>query len=110
MWHVHGGWTDSFVLGSHEILFPTTPARDAWGLGRGGRAWPASAREVDPSSLHETHVDLVLLQRVPRSRRRSACSAAASDPTCPPSSWSTTPRAEPRPRPCTRWPAATTSR
>jgi hypothetical protein len=64
MWHVHGGWTDSFVLGSHEILFPTTPARDAWGLGRGGRAWPASAREVDPSALHDADVDLVLLQRV----------------------------------------------
>ncbi|WP_445442642.1 glycosyltransferase [Clavibacter sp. km1a] len=64
MWHVHGGWTDSFVLGSHEILFPTTPARDAWGLGRGGRDWPATAREVDPALLHETGVDLVLLQRV----------------------------------------------
>ncbi|OUE10224.1 Glycosyl transferases group 1 [Clavibacter michiganensis] len=64
MWHVHGGWTDSFVLGGHEVLLPATPARDAWGLGRGGRDWPASAREVDPALLHETAVDLVLLQRV----------------------------------------------
>lgn len=63
LWHVHGAWTDAFVLGQHEYLFPTTNERGAWGLGRGGRDWPLTAIEVSPESLHDTDVDLVVLQR-----------------------------------------------
>lgn len=61
LWHVHGGWTDAFVRGGHEYLLPATPARDGWGLGRGGRDWPAT--EVDPAALHDTDIDVVVLQR-----------------------------------------------
>jgi len=61
LWHVHGGWTDAFVRGGHDYLFPTTPARDGWGLGLGGRDWPA--REVAPDDLRDEDVDVVVLQR-----------------------------------------------
>lgn len=64
LWHVHGGWTDAFVRGSHQYLLPTLPERGPWGLGRGGRAWPADALEVAPSTLREEMVDLVILQRL----------------------------------------------
>ncbi|SDQ93945.1 Glycosyl transferases group 1 [Curtobacterium sp. UNCCL20] len=63
VWHVHGGWMDAFVRGPHEYLIPTTPARDAWGLGRGGRAWPDSAIEIDPADVADAEVDVVVLQR-----------------------------------------------
>jgi len=63
LWHVHGGWTDAFVRGDHEYLLPTTPEGGAWGLGRAGRDWPASVREVHPDDLREADVDLVVLQR-----------------------------------------------
>ena len=61
-WHVHGGWMDAFVRGEHEYLLPTTPERDGWGLGTGGRDWP-HAREVAPDALREADVDVVVLQR-----------------------------------------------
>ena len=61
LWHVHGGWTDAFVAGRHDVLLPTTPERDGWGLGRGGRDW--SAREVAPDALRDEDVDVVVLQR-----------------------------------------------
>lgn len=64
LWHVHGGWTDAFVRGRHEYLLPTRPERGAWGLGRGGRDWPASAIEVASDSLRDEPVDLVVLQRL----------------------------------------------
>lgn len=63
VWHVHGGWMDAFVRGPHEYLIPTTDARDAWGLGRGGRDWPASAIEIDPANVAGAEVDVVVLQR-----------------------------------------------
>ncbi|WP_144749923.1 glycosyltransferase [Curtobacterium pusillum] len=63
VWHVHGGWMDAFVRGPHEYLIPTTPQRDAWGLGRGGRSWPSSAVEVDPADVVAAEVDVVVLQR-----------------------------------------------
>jgi hypothetical protein len=63
LWHVHGGWTDAFVRGRHEYLLPATPEGGPWGLGRGGRDWPAAAREVAPADLREEEVDVVLLQR-----------------------------------------------
>ncbi|GAA4055563.1 glycosyltransferase [Agromyces indicus] len=62
LWHVHGGWTDAFVRGAHEYLLPVDAARGPWGLGTGGRDWPA-AREVPLNELHREHVDLVVLQR-----------------------------------------------
>jgi hypothetical protein len=63
LWHVHGGWTDAFVRGEHEYLLPTLPEAGAWGLGRGGRDWPANAIEIDPGSLRDAGVDVVVLQR-----------------------------------------------
>ena len=63
LWHVHGGWTDAFVRGDHDYVLPTTEARDGWGLGRGGRDWPASAREVAPEAIAAEDVDVVVLQR-----------------------------------------------
>lgn len=62
LWHVHGGWADAFVRGDHQYLLPTTPARDGWGLGTGGRDWPNTI-EIAPEELHDTDVDVVLLQR-----------------------------------------------
>ncbi|KRF03971.1 glycosyl transferase [Arthrobacter sp. Soil782] len=64
LWHVHGGWTDAFVRGSHEYLLPTTPQGGAWGLGRAGRDWPGSVREVAPENLREAEPDIVILQRL----------------------------------------------
>ena len=63
IWHVHGGWMDSFVHGPHEYLVPVNAQRDAWGLGTGGRDWPASVREVSQEQLAEEHIDVVVLQR-----------------------------------------------
>ena len=62
LWHVHGGWTDAFVRGGHEYLMPTTPDRGPWGLGRGGRDWPAVV-EVAPQDLRAAQVDVVVAQR-----------------------------------------------
>ncbi|MFJ3382952.1 MULTISPECIES: glycosyltransferase [unclassified Curtobacterium] len=62
LWHVHGGWTDAFVRGPHVYLVPTTPARDAWGLGTGGRDWP-NVVEIAPEDVADADVDVVVLQR-----------------------------------------------
>ena len=64
LWHVHGSWTTSFVQGPHTYLLPTTPDRDADGLGRARSwDWPSSAVEVTPRDLRDTDIDVVLLQR-----------------------------------------------
>lgn len=63
LWHVHGSWTDAFVRGRHEYLLPVLPGGGAWGLGRAGRDWPASVREVDLATLDPDTVDAVVLQR-----------------------------------------------
>ncbi|MFJ6000123.1 glycosyltransferase [Streptomyces sp. NPDC092370] len=64
LWHVHGSWTTAFVQGPHTYLVPVTPDRGPDGLGRARTfTWPASVREVPPEELHDTPVDLVLLQR-----------------------------------------------
>jgi len=63
IWHVHGGWMESFVRGRHDYLLPTNAERDAWGLGRGGRDWPDSATEISPRELRDTDIDVVVLQR-----------------------------------------------
>jgi len=111
LWHVHGGWTDAFVRGAHEYLLPTTPEGGAWGLGRAGRDWPEAVREVDPGSLRDADVDLVVLQRTEELAEAERCSAARSaraPAACPPCSSSTTPRARPCRTRCTRSPGATT--
>ncbi|NHW48827.1 glycosyltransferase [Paenarthrobacter sp. MSM-2-10-13] len=63
VWHVHGGWMEAFVRGRHEYLLPKTSDGGAWGLGRGGRQWPAPAQEVDLETLDPGSVDAVVLQR-----------------------------------------------
>ncbi|WP_284979826.1 glycosyltransferase [Arthrobacter sp. fls2-241-R2A-200] len=63
VWHVHGGWMEAFVRGRHEYLLPTLPDGGPWGLGRGGRDWPANAQEVDLDTLDPGGVDAVVLQR-----------------------------------------------
>lgn len=63
LWHVHGSWTDAFVRGRHEYLLPVLPGGGAWGLGRAGRDWPESVREVDLATLDADAVDAVVLQR-----------------------------------------------
>lgn len=63
LWHVHGAWTDSFVRGPHDYLLPTLPGGGPWGMGRAGRNWPASVREVHLESLEPDTVDAVVLQR-----------------------------------------------
>jgi len=62
-WHVHGGWMDSFVQGTHQYLLPTLAERGPWGLGRGGRDWPPSAVERHPQDLRDDDIDVVVLQR-----------------------------------------------
>lgn len=62
LWHVHGGWAESFVRGPHEYLLPTLPGGGAWGLGTGGRDWP-NAVERAPEELAHAEVDVVVLQR-----------------------------------------------
>jgi Glycosyl transferases group 1 len=64
IWHVHGAWTTAFVQGGHTYLIPTTPERDAYGLGRARTyPWPANAVEVSPEALRRADVDVVVLQR-----------------------------------------------
>jgi len=63
LWHVHGGWTDAFVRGSHEYLLPVLSGGGPWGLGRAGRPWPDSVREVRLDALEADSVDVVVLQR-----------------------------------------------
>ncbi len=63
VWHVHGSYTDALVRGEHEYLLPCTPDRGPYGLGRAGRRWPPSVREVSPGELREEPVDVAVLQR-----------------------------------------------
>ena len=63
LWHVHGSWTDAFVRGAHEYLLPVLPGHGPWGLGRAGRDWPSSVREVRLDALDPDSVDAVVLQR-----------------------------------------------
>ena len=64
LWHVHGGWTESFVRGGHEYVLPVDAERGPWGLGRGGRDWP---RAVEATAEHlagnAAAIDAVVLQR-----------------------------------------------
>ncbi|MGP4032136.1 glycosyltransferase [Pseudarthrobacter sp. 1C304] len=63
LWHVHGSWTDAFVGGRHEYLLPVLPGGGPWGLGRAGRPWPSTVREVQLDALDADSVDAVILQR-----------------------------------------------
>ena len=63
LWHVHGSWTDAFVRGRHEYLLPVLTEGGPWGLGRAGRDWPESVREVALADLDADGVDAVVLQR-----------------------------------------------
>ncbi|MDQ0850399.1 hypothetical protein QFZ65_002337 [Arthrobacter sp. B3I9] len=63
LWHVHGAWTDSFVRGRHEYLLPALPDGGPWGMGRAGRNWPDSVREVSLDAVDPDSIDAVVLQR-----------------------------------------------
>ncbi|HEV7951696.1 MAG TPA: glycosyltransferase [Glaciihabitans sp.] len=63
---------EAFVRGPHHYFLPTTTERDAFGLGRGGRAWPDQTIEIDPADVADAGIDAVVLQRVdeiPRAER-----------------------------------------
>jgi hypothetical protein len=64
LWHVHGGYTNSFVRGGHEYLVPVLPDRGPDGLGRSRTFdWPDSVVEVMPEEARDTEVDVLILQR-----------------------------------------------
>ncbi|GHF75745.1 glycosyl transferase [Amycolatopsis bartoniae] len=63
MWHSHGSYTGAFVQGRHEYLLPVLPEGGKWGMGRAGRAWPDTAREVSPDELRDEGFDVAVLQR-----------------------------------------------
>jgi glycosyl transferase family 1 len=64
LWHVHGGYTNSFVQGAHEYLLPVLPGRGPDGLGRSQTFdWPESVVEVTPEEAGDAEVDVVVLQR-----------------------------------------------
>jgi hypothetical protein len=64
LWHVHGGYTNSFVRGGHEYLVPVLPDRGPDGLGRSQTFdWPASVVEVTPEEARDAEIDVVILQR-----------------------------------------------
>jgi hypothetical protein len=64
LWHVHGGYTNSFVRGGHEYLVPVLPDRGPDGLGRSQTFdWPESVVEVTPEEARDAEVDVVILQR-----------------------------------------------
>ncbi|MGO1052312.1 glycosyltransferase [Crossiella sp. CA198] len=62
VWHVHGGWLNSFARGRHRYLIPRLPVGGEWGLGLAGRDLPA-ATEAPVEHLAETDLDVVVLQR-----------------------------------------------
>ena len=61
---VHGGYTDSFIAGSHEYWFPPADADGRGGLARLRGAEPPNAGEVAPERLRDDRPDLVVLQRL----------------------------------------------
>ena len=61
---VHGGYTDSFLRGKHEYLFPPADSDGHGGLTRLDGAGPAGAREVDPQELRDDPPDVMVLQRL----------------------------------------------
>jgi hypothetical protein len=64
LWHVHGGYTNSFVRGGHEYLVPVLPDRGPDGLGRSQTFdWPDSVVEVTPDEAQDLDVDVLILQR-----------------------------------------------
>jgi hypothetical protein len=63
VWHMHGSYTGALVRGRHEYLLPVLPEGGKWGMGRAGRDWPATAREVSPRQLRDDGFDAVVLQR-----------------------------------------------
>jgi hypothetical protein len=54
---------EAFVRGQHDYLLPVEPDGGPWGLGRGGRDWPATAQEIDIAAVDPDSVDAVVLQR-----------------------------------------------
>jgi hypothetical protein len=64
LWHLHGGYTNSFVQGGHEYLLPVLPGRGPDGLGRSQTfEWPESVVEVTSDEAGDAEVDVVILQR-----------------------------------------------
>lgn len=58
VWHVHGGWMNAFLRGSHEYIV-ARPDHDET-----PPHLPAGARAVAESALRDEDVDLVVLQRL----------------------------------------------
>ncbi len=61
---VHGGYTDSFIRGRHDYLFPAAGADGRGGLSRLGELAPRNAVECPAARLRDEPPDLVVLQRL----------------------------------------------
>jgi hypothetical protein len=64
MWDVHGGYTDSLLVGDHDYLFLPPDPTGRGGLARFGDSPPPSAREVTAEELGDIPPDLIVLQRL----------------------------------------------
>ena len=61
---VHGGYTDSFIAGSHQYWFPPADADGRGGLSRLRESGPPNACELTPERLRDDPPDLLLVQRL----------------------------------------------
>lgn len=58
VWHVHGGWMNGFLRGTHEYLIPRSPDETD------SPVLPDNAHLISESQLHDEHIDLIVLQRL----------------------------------------------
>lgn len=57
LWHVHGGWMNSFLRGEHDYLIPADPAHPP-------AVMAPNIHLVEPSQLRDLDIDVVVLQRL----------------------------------------------
>ncbi len=110
VWHVHGSWMTSFVHGAHDYLVPVLPGRGPDGRGRAQTyPWPRAAREVPADRLRDEDVDVVVLQRPDEIELAAEWLGRRPGKDVPAVYVEhNTPKGT-CPRPCIRWPSATTS-
>jgi len=57
--HVHGGYMNSFVQGSHSYWLPVA---DDSGAGGRREMWPPNVRNLTPQQSRDVKIDLAVLQ------------------------------------------------